>query len=235
LAQFLMGRREDARALAVIERLKREKRDHFPTDVLHVRALMRGGLYSRAERILAATDILPFEGASDGIRLQRHIKLMLALDMMGRGGASAGARTRAAIAKIDEARLWPRNLGVGKPYDDQIDARLEDWLSAVAARRGGLSAELDRYLARLANSEAGRVSSWYTLFQSAALSIGGREGEAKVLFDRWAAAQNDLAVKRRGEEFMETVRREEWASDGALELYRPVVRSITGDEDVRLF
>jgi hypothetical protein len=27
------------------------------------------------------------------------------------------------------AKLWPTNLGVGKPYDTDIDERLEDWLN----------------------------------------------------------------------------------------------------------
>ena len=29
---------------------------------------------------------------------------------------------------IAAARLWPQNLGVGKPYQQDIDERLEDWL-----------------------------------------------------------------------------------------------------------
>ena len=32
---------------------------------------------------------------------------------------------------IEGAKLWPANLGVGKPYQDNIDERLEDWLSYI--------------------------------------------------------------------------------------------------------
>jgi hypothetical protein len=30
---------------------------------------------------------------------------------------------------IAEAKLWPENLGAGKPYDENIDERLENWLN----------------------------------------------------------------------------------------------------------
>ena len=33
-----------------------------------------------------------------------------------------------ALKFIAEAKLWPQNLGVGKPYDENIDERLENWL-----------------------------------------------------------------------------------------------------------
>ena len=37
------------------------------------------------------------------------------------------------LAKVQQARMWPENLGVGRPYDDLVDERTEDWLSAVPA------------------------------------------------------------------------------------------------------
>jgi hypothetical protein len=37
---------------------------------------------------------------------------------------------KGALATIDKARLWPENLGVGKPYEESLDSRLEDWMSA---------------------------------------------------------------------------------------------------------
>ncbi len=30
---------------------------------------------------------------------------------------------------IQQAKQWPENLGVGKPYDADIDVRLEDWIA----------------------------------------------------------------------------------------------------------
>jgi hypothetical protein len=35
----------------------------------------------------------------------------------------------AALNFINEAKLWPENLGAGKPYDEDIDIRTENWLA----------------------------------------------------------------------------------------------------------
>ncbi len=228
LTKFYMQEWENQKALSVIEKFNRKKSGHFPTQMLYVRTLIRNGEYAKAEKALAGTYILPFEGAKDGFNLQEHIKLMLAVDMMKKN------RNGAAIVKIEEARVWPRNLGVGKPYDNVIDTRLEDWLSFVAAERGGLTKERELYLQRLIAPNVS-TASWYMLFQSAAMSVEGRTAEARDLADKWLAAQKDESVRRRGEEFLETVKRGEYASDAALEQYRPVIRRITGDEDSRLF
>jgi tetratricopeptide (TPR) repeat protein len=34
-----------------------------------------------------------------------------------------------AISFISEAQKWPENLGVGKPYEEDIDERLENWMN----------------------------------------------------------------------------------------------------------
>jgi tetratricopeptide (TPR) repeat protein len=34
-----------------------------------------------------------------------------------------------ALQFIAEAKLWPENLGAGKPYDENIDERMENWLN----------------------------------------------------------------------------------------------------------
>ena len=41
-------------------------------------------------------------------------------------------RFEAALNRVTAARLWPENLGAGKPYPDSVDERLEDWLTANA-------------------------------------------------------------------------------------------------------
>ncbi len=33
-----------------------------------------------------------------------------------------------ALQFIDEGSIWPSNLGVGKPYEENIDTRLEEWM-----------------------------------------------------------------------------------------------------------
>lgn len=104
---------------------------------------------------------------------------MLAVDKMRK------KQHKAALDKIEEAKLWPRNLGVGKPYDEVIDTRLEDWLSFVAAERGGLKGQREHFLQRLVGSNVNTPE--YLLLQSAAWHIAGDETKARKLADGWFA------------------------------------------------
>ena len=222
-----MRHSENRKALSVIEEFSRRKRNHFPTETLLVRALICNEEYGAAERVLAKTRILPFEGAKDGINLQKHIKLMLAVDKMRK------KQHKAALDKIEEAKLWPRNLGVGKPYDEVIDTRLEDWLSFVAAERGGLKGQREHFLQRLVGSNVNTPE--YLLLQSAAWHIAGDETKARKLADGWFAAQKDETAHRNGKEFLEVVGRGEYASDTALDFYKPLIQALTAKADNRLF
>ena len=34
------------------------------------------------------------------------------------------------MKSVEDSKKWPENLGVGKPYDNMIDNRLENYLEA---------------------------------------------------------------------------------------------------------
>jgi len=72
--------------------------------------------------LLIKINIIPFEGATDGRELYREAKLMQAVEQINQ------QKYTKALALISDAKKWPENLGVGKPYDEDIDTRLEDWL-----------------------------------------------------------------------------------------------------------
>ena len=38
---------------------------------------------------------------------------------------------------INASKSWPLNLGVGKPYDEDIDLRLEEWMSFLCYQKTG--------------------------------------------------------------------------------------------------
>ena len=72
---------------------------------------------------MSGLDILPFEGATIGRELYHEAELMQAIDEMKK------RNYKKALSFINEAKKWPENLGVGKPYPENIDERLEDWMS----------------------------------------------------------------------------------------------------------
>ena len=90
---------------------------------------------------LARLQVIPYEGSIEGRRLYREAHLMLAVEALRKGDA------RGAQREIDAARLWPENLGAGKPYPADVDERLEDFLAAQCLERQGGSAPSTELLA----------------------------------------------------------------------------------------
>ncbi|MCE9600596.1 MAG: DUF5107 domain-containing protein [Gemmatimonadetes bacterium] len=117
-----------------------------------VRAQLAAGRHADADAVLERLAVLPYEGSAEGHALYREAKLMLAIDAM---------RTRrwdVARGLIAAAREWPERLGAGKPYAENVDERLEDWLAADIQARTGSAAEASVVRARLADWAADRTA-----------------------------------------------------------------------------
>jgi len=115
------------------------------------KALVAAGRYGEADSALASLDVLPQEGASEAHAMYREAKLMLAVDAM------AARRWKDAATLVAAARDWPERLGEGKPYEADVDERLEDWLSASILERTGTPAETAR-----GKQAAAALRVWYT-------------------------------------------------------------------------
>jgi hypothetical protein len=90
--------------------------------------------------------------------MYRDVKLHLAATAADKG------RYELALKRVEESRLWPHNLGVGKPY--VTDTSEEEWLTAVILSKQHKSAEAEKYLSRLNDSDG----HWHTLFTKATTS-----------------------------------------------------------------
>ncbi len=107
--------------------------DCFSFAAATVRALIASGRPDKADKILSETTFLPFEGQSDVRKLYHKVKILRAVDALERGDREA------ALHFLDEDLQWPHNIGVGRPYDNQIDTRLNDLLTAVAHGKKSLA------------------------------------------------------------------------------------------------
>jgi hypothetical protein len=123
LAEFYISQRQFDKALAITDPYYKAHPDSYIMGSLQAKALLLNGKYAEADAILTKIQVIPFEGATGGHELYRQAKLMQAMQQMEK------KNTKGALALIDQARQWPENLGVGKPYEENIDSRLEDWLS----------------------------------------------------------------------------------------------------------
>ena len=95
-------------------------------------AYIAAGEYEAANQLMDTLTILPFEGMRSSHDKYRQLKLKLAAEAADKGKFDQAERY------VDEAQLWPKNLGVGKPRESTIDHSTEDWLkNEIKKRRDG--------------------------------------------------------------------------------------------------
>lgn len=146
LTEFLIARKQDKQALKAIEPLYKAHPDNYVAGMLYARCLMANNRYQAAEKTLDQLQVLPYEGAKDGHKLYEQTKLVLAIELIEAG------QLQNAMKKVNEARLWPENLGVGAPYPDLIDNSLENDMTVLikeAERKKPSEKMLDEYRARI--------------------------------------------------------------------------------------
>ncbi|MBW7890079.1 MAG: DUF5107 domain-containing protein [Chitinophagaceae bacterium] len=129
LAEYYIEENQPADALRTVEPFFKSHSDNYILGMLYVKTLMLNKRYKEADLLLSKLNIIPFEGATEGKSLYREAKLMLALEEMKK------KNYKKAQAYVTQSRLWPENLGVGKPYDDEIDSRLEDWMDYLCSNK----------------------------------------------------------------------------------------------------
>ena len=97
----------------------------------------------------------------------------------------AGAYTN-ALKFIAAARDWPEHLGTGKPYPEDCDERLEDWLAYQCHHRLD-SAQARQYLQRITNvSPPGGRRNTGEVVRALALREAGKETEGRQLLEQWS-------------------------------------------------
>lgn len=124
------------KALKIAKEAVKKFPENYILNYVFTKCLMANGQYSMARNILTKITILPSEGAQYGRITYRQACIMEAIDLYESG------RYLDAIKLIEKARLWPENLGVGKPYDP--DERIEDFLEAKCWRKIGKQDEVEK-------------------------------------------------------------------------------------------
>lgn len=88
----------------------------------NAQCLLSNGMYSECLEVLENTVILPYEGSQNGRTTYRLAAIMESLQFYKE------AKLKQALESVEKAKLWPENLGVGKPYE--TDERIELFLEA---------------------------------------------------------------------------------------------------------
>lgn len=197
LTKFYLSKHNYKKALSTIEPFYQKHKDNYISGMLYVRTLLRNDQYAAANNVLSSLKILPFEGALEGRRLYEETKLQLTLNSLQQ------KKYTQAINYVREARLWPRNMGVGKPYDNMIDVRAEDFMEGLILHDSGKKREAVRLFQKVAKTTIAPAGD-NTLLQVLALYYIGEEKKAETLFENWKKLQKKESQIRSAEDFVTT-------------------------------
>jgi hypothetical protein len=138
LTEFLLSQKRFDSALMVIEPYYKKDKENYMAGLLYARCLMLNNNYNAAEKIFDHINILPYEGAQAAHNYYEQTKLMLALQFLKK------YNYKIALKKVNEAMLWPENLGAGEPYPDMFDNSLEnDIQKLINETKGGQKLSLE--------------------------------------------------------------------------------------------
>jgi hypothetical protein len=189
LAQQLIERKENAAALDVVQRYKATNQGaNYIMDMLLAKTMLLNRRYRECDSLLAKMDVIPFEGATEGRALYWESKMMQAVEHMKRKDYST------ALRFIQQAEEWPENLGVGKPYESEIDGRLEQYLTYKCQQELKNQAPDPVLLDRILAFQPG-VHNTVRNFQPANHLVTKWANDAKgkpLDWDKWMAGQREL-------------------------------------------
>ena len=185
LVNYYLSQKQYEQALKVAKEYQNQFPANYIIGMLYAKTLVLSKQYNTANTVLKTIQLLPSEGATEGRQLYRENQLMLALDEMEK------KNYKNALQYIAASKQWPENLGVGKPYPEDIDERVEDWLAYENyVRLGDKEAArqmLDVILAfKPYKDESGNIiPSVKNLVTAWALQKTGKADEAEKLLKRW--------------------------------------------------
>jgi Tfp pilus assembly protein PilF len=133
LSEYYIDHKESEKALEIAELFYKAHPNNYIIGMLYAKTLLLNKRYHDCSALLSRINILPFEGATIGRELYHEAELMQAINEMNNKNYTK------ALSFISYAKKWPPNLGVGKPYQENIDERLEDWISYLCYAKMGKS------------------------------------------------------------------------------------------------
>jgi predicted Zn-dependent protease len=180
LAKHFLKRGETAAAREVAAEYCRRFPANTVLALLHAKTLVLTKQYQEAANLLNSLNVLPCEGSTEARALYHQANMWLAVQQMKAG------RFEEALPLLVTAREWPERLGAGKPYPEDVDERLIDWLTyqCCLKRQGTKETQkmLDKILAFQPRSKRPGAG---TIIRSLALKANGRAGEGEKLLQTW--------------------------------------------------
>lgn len=168
LSKLYLEKNETKAAINTAEKFTKRYPEIPSLGLTYAKALLQDKQDKTCLSFLNNWTVLPYEGSIEGKKIYTRTCLNLAMD------ALASKRYKKAIDYAQQAKDWPRNLGVGKPYD--VDERFENFIIAISHG----PEEENTYYSRVANHKPSKHlnENSCVLLQAIALNKtqGGDEG-----------------------------------------------------------
>lgn len=180
LIDYYMKSRQYKQAYEYAEKYRKLFPDNYRIGLQYAGILIKNGQYDPCIRYLKQIQVLPYEGAQEGREVYHEACLQQAFVYMKLD------KLKQAIRYIELSKLWPENLGVGKPYDNLVDERLENFMLAWCytwLRKNDLA---DKQFQRTADWTPEKITAGLNdLLQAIALQKLNKREEANKLISSW--------------------------------------------------
>ncbi|MBL7847428.1 MAG: DUF5107 domain-containing protein [Cyclobacteriaceae bacterium] len=181
LVQHYILEKKFAEALKTAQEYDQRIPNDFRIRLLLAKAYLLNNNFVACNEVLSKTNVLPYEGSTEGHALYREAWLMQAIDKM------EAKKYADALTMIARARLYPANLGVGKPYDENIDSRPEYFLEGLCQE--GLRKSDKAANAWIGVTSQAAVPGINNLVSAWALRKQGKASEGEKLLVDWTSQQ----------------------------------------------
>ncbi len=140
-----MKQKDQSAAVVQAEKMVAAHPEKSVFGLIYAKALLAQKEYGTAISFLENYVVLPYEGATDGRNVYHEVCIRRAYEALKESDYEE------AVQYAEKAKVWPINLGVGKPYE--VDERLDDFVLARAYENMGEQDKAERYYAKVMNHE----------------------------------------------------------------------------------
>jgi Tfp pilus assembly protein PilF len=167
MIQYQIDNKNADKAFSIADAYKKTFPDNYIIGMAYAKSLLLNKKYQACSDFLNNIKILPYEGATDGRALYKETQLMLATEHF------KNKKYNEALKAIEASRIWSENLGVGKPYAEDTDERLEDWLAVQCYEKLGNGIATEKYLQKILQFKE-KNSSTNSILKAMALKKMGK-------------------------------------------------------------
>ena len=189
LIHHFVDKKNYGEALATAKEYHARFPQDFRLSMLLANTLLLNKQYNACIELLDQTSILPAEGASDSRQLFHEAWLMQAVDQI------QSKNYKTALISITNSLRWPENLGSGKPYDEDIDVRLENYLGGICFEQTKVQTQATKKWNEIISFKKSG-NNVNTLITALALRKVNRSEEGEKLLSEWVQKDPESKLAR---------------------------------------